>query len=228
MYDEHLRIIEALESERSEQRPAPQVQALPATAAVRIASGAELPDAVLHPLPQRPTDAQRLGIEVHSWIEELHRGLIGLAEEEALEEPSVPPDPGTVADMQARFRAMGFEDKRPLELPGGEPATEVPFTLKLGDDPARPQVIRGRIDAVYEHPDGALEIVDFKTGAAPEAAATDWGQLELYAEALRSLGLLPGEAILTFAFLRTGEARSRRYTPRGLDWLVSALAVASS
>ena len=225
-YDEHLRIIEALESERSVATPPPEPRAMPATAAVRIATGAESADAVLHPLPQRPTDAQRLGIEVHAWIEELHRGLIGLAEEEALEEASVPPDRATVTEMQSRFRGMGFEDKRPLELPGGEPATEVPFTLKLSPDPDA-RVIRGRIDAVYEAPDGTIEIVDFKTGAPPEPDATEWGQLELYAEALRALGLLDGEVLLTFAFLRTGEARSRPYTPRGLGWLTDALAVAA-
>jgi DNA helicase-2/ATP-dependent DNA helicase PcrA len=158
-----------------------------------------------------------LGVEVHSWIEELHRGLIGLAEEEALEEASLPSDRATVASLKDSFRAMGFETRTPYELSGGEPATEVPFTLKLSDD----LIVRGRIDAVYEQPDGTLEIVDFKTGATPDE--TDWSQLELYAEALVALGILQGECVLTFAFLKSGEPRSKRYTPRGLDWLRTAL-----
>jgi DNA helicase-2/ATP-dependent DNA helicase PcrA len=189
---------------------------------VRIAAGTETPDAVLNPLPQRPTEAQRLGIEVHSWIEELHRGLIGLAEEEALDEASLPSDRATVAALKDTFRTMGFESRTPYELSGGEPATEVPFTLKLSDE----LIVRGRIDAVYELSDGTLEIVDFKTGATPDE--TDWSQLELYAEALALLGILDGECALTFAYLKTGEPRSKRYTPRGLDPLRAALVGSAS
>jgi DNA helicase-2/ATP-dependent DNA helicase PcrA len=222
LLDEHLRVIEALRSHAGE-RPAPTVRrrALAATAAVRAASGAEELDAILHPLPQRPTQAQRLGIEVHAWIEELHRGLIGLAEEGEIDEASLPPDEATVNQLQANFREMGFETRRPFELPGGEPATEVPFTLKLGRDGEDLPAIRGRIDAVYESPDGTLEIVDFKTGAEP--GEPDFGQLELYAEALAALGILHGEAVLTFAYLRTGNKRTRTYVPRGLDWLARPL-----
>ena len=181
---------------------------------MRIAAGAESADAVLNPLPQRPTHAQRLGIEVHAWIEELHRGLIGLAEEDALDEASLLPDRETVAKLKARFVELGYEGREPFELPGGEPATEVPFTLKLADD----LVIRGRIDAVYPAPGGGLEVVDFKTGGVPDDP--DWGQLELYAEALAALGLVePGaEVTLTFAYLQADEPLpSRRYVPRGLD-----------
>ena len=156
---------------------------------------------------------------MHAWIEELHRGLIGLAEEDAVDEASLPPDRATVAGLKENFAALGFEDRRPFELPGGEPATEVPFTLKLTDS----SVVRGRIDAVYENADGTLEIVDFKTGFAPSEEDTDWGQLELYAEALAALGILQGEAVLTFAFLKTGQPRSQRYTPRGLDRLRDAI-----
>jgi DNA helicase II / ATP-dependent DNA helicase PcrA len=218
----HLRTIEALEAERITEPERQQRRALAATSAVRIASGKESEDVVLKPLPQRPTQAQRLGIEVHAWIEELHRGLIGLAEEDALDEASVPPDRETVTKLKARFVALGYEGRAPFELPGGEPATEVPFTLKLADD----LVVRGRIDAVYPTDEGPLEIVDFKTGAVPDEP--DWGQLELYAEALAALGLVDGgEVILTFAYLQADEpVPSRRYTPRGLDWLRTGLAAA--
>jgi DNA helicase-2/ATP-dependent DNA helicase PcrA len=223
-YEEALETIEALEREAVSATPTRRERrALPATAAVRIATGAESADAVLNPLPQRPTEAQRLGIEVHSWIEELHRGLIGLADEEALDEPSLPPDRETVARLKEHFRTMRFEDRSPYELPGGEVATEVPFTLKLAED----LVVRGRIDAIYEA-DGTLEIVDFKTGTPPAPEDTDWGQLELYAEAMRALGHLDGEAILSFAFLKTGELRTKRYAPQGLDRLRGALLTAGS
>ncbi len=223
LFAEHLRVIEALEADGSSEQPAPPIRrALPATKAVQAISGSGDLEEILHPLPQRPTEAQRLGIEVHSWIEELHRGLIGLAEEDALEEASLQPDRTTVADLQTNFRAMGFEERIPFELPGGEPATEVPFTLKLGED----SLVRGRIDAVYQQDDGSLEIVDFKTGTPPDE--TDWGQLELYAEALTVLGLAKGDVKLTFAFLRTREPRSKTYSPRGLGWVEKGLEAAEA
>ncbi|MEX0873995.1 MAG: ATP-dependent DNA helicase [Actinomycetota bacterium] len=219
LYAEHLGTIEALRRQDRPAEPPSRRRALAATAAVKAASGEAGVDIVMNPLPQRPTEAQRLGIEVHSWIEELHRGLIGLAEEDALDEASLSPDRKTVAALQANFKSMGFEDRRPFELPGGEPATEVPFTLKLHGD----VIVRGRIDAVYQLADGSLEIVDFKTGAVPELSETDWDQLKIYAEALAALGYVKGEVTLTFAFLKTGEPRSERYAPRGLSWLEDGL-----
>ena len=222
LHAEHLKTIDALRAPEEAEELPKQRRALPATTVVRAATGEESVESALNPLPQRPTQAQRLGIEVHSWIEELHRGLIGLAEEDALDEASLPPDRATVSTLQANFRSMGFEERQPFELPGGEPATEVPFTLKLSGD----ILVRGRIDAVYQLQDETLEIVDFKTGTPPEE--TDWGQLELYAEALTVLGLAKGDVKLTFAFLRTGDPRSKTYTPRGLGWVEEGLQAAEA
>jgi DNA helicase-2/ATP-dependent DNA helicase PcrA len=224
---EHVRVIDALRAHTGQaQPPPPKRRTFAATAAVRAAAGTEAIEEILHPLPQRPTEAQRLGVEVHAWIEELHRGLIGLAEEGEIDEASLTPDRATVAALKANFAALGFEKRVPFELPGGEPATEVPFMLKVptadGD-----VVVRGRIDAVYEAAEAkdggpSLEIVDFKTGMEP--ADIDWSQLELYAEALAALGLLDGDAVLTFAFLKTGTPQTKRYSPRGLAWLAEGLA----
>ncbi|HYZ90797.1 MAG TPA: ATP-dependent DNA helicase [Actinomycetota bacterium] len=216
LFAEHVTVIEALEAERAEEPPLRERRSLPATSAVRIAEGTSSLDDVLHPLPQRPTTAQRLGTEVHAWIEELHRGLVGLAEEEALDDASLPPDPETVELLKRNFLAQGYHERTPYLLASGEPATELPFTLKIGND-----LVRGRIDAVYAHPDGTIEIVDFKTGGVPE---TGFGQLELYAEALNVLGIVTGEVKLTYAYLRTGAEESRLYTPRGLGWLQGAFA----
>ncbi len=225
LYSEHMRVIEALEADATPEEAAPApLRALPATKAVQAISGADALEEILHPLPQRPTEAQRLGIEVHAWIEELHRGLIGLAEEDAFDDASLLPTPETVALLKKNFEDMGFADaamRRPFELPGGEPATEVPFTLKLSD--GFPP-IRGRIDAVYELADGSLEIVDFKTGVVPDISETDWNQLRIYAEALAALGYVKGEVKLTFAYLKSGEARSESYSAQGLGWVEEGMA----
>jgi DNA helicase-2/ATP-dependent DNA helicase PcrA len=79
---------------------------------------------------------------------------------------------------------------------------ELPFVLRRDGT-----VIRGRIDAVYELDGGGLEIVDFKTGKAPEIEGRTH-QLELYAEALRALDLVDedGDVRLTYASLGESEA----------------------
>ncbi len=211
LYRGHVDVIEALETEPEPEELEEHRRSMSATSAVRITEGGASLDDVLHPLPQRPTVAQRLGTEVHAWIEELHRGLVGLAEEEAMDEASLPPDRATVALLKANFKQMGFESRRPVILDSGEPATELPFTLKVGDD-----LIRGRIDAVYETEGGGIEIVDFKTGEVPESG---FGQLQLYAEALYALGIAEGKVKLTFAYLRSAKQDSDTYEPKGLDWL---------
>lgn len=218
LLDDHLRLLDSLgpgaeEGEASPGRPA----SLPATAAVRIAVGVTTVSDVVSPLPQRPTEAQRIGIEVHAWIEERARGLVGLAEEDALDETSLTPDRDTVEDLRESYLAMGYDERPLATLEGGEPMAELPFTLKVGET-----LVRGRIDAVFETDGGGLEVVDFKTGDAP--ADPDWGQLELYAEALAELGLADGEVTLTFAYLRPGQPVSKAYSPRGLGWLEEALA----
>src|SRR5262249_36006354 len=152
------------------------------------------------------TEEQRLGIALHSWIEERSRGLIGLAEEDAIDDASLRPDAATVEEMQRNYKALGYDERELFELPGGELATEVPFTLKLPSG----VLVRGRIDAVYRNEDGSLEIVDFKTGRTE----ADHAQLELYAEALSELGFITGECKLTMAYLRTGKAEPVTYTPR--------------
>jgi DNA helicase-2/ATP-dependent DNA helicase PcrA len=215
LYNEHLRAIEALTSEPVDEPPRPAHRSLAATAAVRIAMGKEQADAVFHPLPQRPTHAQRVGIEVHGWIEERGRGLLGVADEDALEETTAPSDRSTVAAMRENYAKLGYEDRRLFELSTGEPAVEVPFMLKLPSG----YLVRGRIDAVFVDDDGTLEIVDWKTGEAD----ADLSQLELYAEALAVLGYIDGPCKLTIAYLRSGRAEPVIYTPRGLDWLDSEL-----
>jgi DNA helicase-2/ATP-dependent DNA helicase PcrA len=80
---------------------------------------------------------------------------------------------------------------------------ELRFVLKVGD-----QLVRGRMDAVYENPEGGLEIVDFKTGTRMEHPELD--QLTVYAGALRKLNIALGDRLrLTYAYLSTGESLSR-------------------
>ncbi len=53
------------------------------------------------------------------------------------------------------------EPWKPMELPDGSPASEVPFEIKLTDTLG----LRGQIDMVMEWPDGSLRVRDYKTGS---------------------------------------------------------------
>lgn len=158
---------------------------------------------LIRPLPSRPTYARRLGTEVHRIIEERNRGISPFADETELDEPSALPPPSTpgepskIEQMLARFEELGYADRTIATLPSGEPMIELPFVMKTESG----QIIRGRIDAVYETEDGALEIVDWKTGMEFDAKPGD--QLEIYRAALAAAGV-PGSASLkiSYAFLK--------------------------
>jgi DNA helicase-2/ATP-dependent DNA helicase PcrA len=151
---------------------------------------------LVRPLPHRPTAARRLGTEVHRIIEERSRGMAPFPEEGELDEPSEITVPSRMAESLARWQER-YGGRTIASLPSGEPMIELPFTLKRDG-----KMIRGRIDAVYETDGGGLEIVDFKTGRRFERS-DGADQLEIYAEALRALGLVnEGQPLtLTYEFL---------------------------
>jgi DNA helicase-2/ATP-dependent DNA helicase PcrA len=75
---------------------------------------------------------------------------------------------------------------------------EAPFSLVLGA-----QVLRGRIDAVYDEPGGGFLLVDWKTGRADR---TDPLQLAVYRLAWAELHDLPLERVrAAFYLVRTDQ-----------------------
>lgn len=199
-------------------------QALSATSASSLAGSRITSSQLLRPLPEPPTAARRIGTEIHRWIEEQARGLIGLADEEALDFPSEHVEASTFKELRERFTQMGYPDRVLAKLDTGEPMAEIPFVMKVGE-----RLVRGRIDAVYESEgsDGGLEIVDFKSGKEIETPELD--QLLIYASALTEIGVgIEGPMTLTYAYLSTGKKVSRTIDAseaRGaIDRLASALA----
>jgi DNA helicase-2/ATP-dependent DNA helicase PcrA len=168
-----------------------------ATSWVRMQKGDLSAWDIARPVPSRPTAARRLGTEVHRMIEEKSRGVSAFPEEMEMDEPGeYVEDRSVMDDMLAKFEVQ-YAERKLAVLPSGEPMVELPFTLKKDG-----RIIRGRIDAVYETDDGGLEIVDFKTGQRFEPVPGEADQLELYADALRALGLTEETNIkLTYAFL---------------------------
>jgi DNA helicase-2/ATP-dependent DNA helicase PcrA len=141
------------------------------------------------PMPKRPSAAARFGTRFHAWVE------ARFGQQELFDPDELPGrgdlgigDEGDLASVIEAFEAGPFGDREPL-------AVEVPFGLVLGD-----QVIRGRIDAVYEEGDGYL-VVDWKTGEQP----ADPVQLALYRCAWADLaGCAVEDVRAAFVHVRSG------------------------
>ena len=110
--------------------------------------------------------------------------------------PSVGADPALVERATRNFAATRYAGLDP-------PDAEVPVVLRVGE-----WVISGRIDAIFRHLDGEVEVVDWKTGRPAEPAAGGLDQLGIYAVALRELGELP-EAGCLAAYCYLGGERPR-------------------
>ena len=168
---------------------------LSATSYVRLGRSDVTAWELIRPLPDRPTEARRVGTEVHRLIEEKARDVSPYPAENELDEPSAVIDRARIDELLANFEASGYSDRQLARLPSGELMVELPFTLKKNG-----HIVRGRIDAVYETDPAGLEIVDFKTGDRFEIDA-EHDQLTLYAEALRANGLLPDGSRITLTYL---------------------------
>jgi DNA helicase-2/ATP-dependent DNA helicase PcrA len=162
---------------------------------------------VVRPLPRRPSSNARRGHEIHRWIEIESMG------QQRLGDPEDPPDLSpeelaeraeghapaapTDADLKHAFRGSRFAAIRPRSV-------EQPFVIALEGG----YLVRGRIDAIFEHADGSWEIVDYKTGREPDAAdETARLQLAVYALAARKIwGVEPSMLKVTYFYLATGRA----------------------
>ena len=209
LIESHFADLEMIAAATSDEAPTePKVpDIISATSYVALENGDLQAWDLIRPLPSRPTYARRLGTEVHRIIEERNRGISPFADETEMDEPSAVPPPSTPGEpsklqqMIARFEELGYSDRTIAKLPSGEPMIELPFVMKTESG----QIIRGRIDAVYETDDGGLEIVDWKTGKQFASAKVD--QLSTYALALRGSDKSEEPPVkTTYIFLRESEA----------------------
>lgn len=218
----HRGVAAALVRSAEDARPvvAPEVslpRSVSATQVAGLLSKRITPGELARPLPRKPSEAARIGVEVHRWVEEQARGLTGLADEEAFDVPSAPLAAGRIRDLRESWLAMGYGQRRIARLDSGEPMAELPFVLKVGR-----KLVRGRIDAVYETDNGGLEVVDFKTGSPEDVDGVD--QLDLYAVALSRLGVkFQGPLTLTHCYLALRTSTSRTITRSEADAALAAV-----
>ena len=173
---------------------------------------------VVRPLPRRPSSNARRGHEIHRWIEIESMG------QQRLGDPEDPPDlspeelaeraEGAVAsgpsdaDLKRAFKQSRFASMRPRSV-------EQPFVIALEGG----YLVRGRIDAIFEHEDGSWEIVDYKTGREPDAGdETARLQLSVYALAARKIwGVDPSGLKVTYFYLAGGRAETIEATELTTD-----------
>ncbi|MEU1728842.1 UvrD-helicase domain-containing protein [Nonomuraea sp. NPDC005692] len=177
------------ERELNRRKPATVVE-LPAkltvSSLVTLATDpAELARRIRRPVPRKPAPLARRGTSFHKWLESRwdQQRLIDdfdLDPLEELEEADV-----RLAELQERFEESEWADRRPVDL-------EVPFETMIAD-----RLVRGRMDAVFELPDGGYEVVDWKTGVPPrgKAARTASVQLAAYRLAWSHLAGVPLEKV---------------------------------
>ena len=121
---------------------------------------AEVAASLRRPMPQRPFRATRLGTIFHSWVEERF-GLAGATEmvdalDTDLDELEGAVDAEQLAALQEAFERSEWATRVPVEV-----EREIHLPLDGG-------IVVCKIDAVYALPGDRFEVVDWKTGAAPD------------------------------------------------------------
>ena len=110
-------------------------------------------------MPEPPAPKVQRGTAFHAWLAERF-GQMRLIDAEELAEvfdsAEVAGDEAELAELKARFDAGEWGQRWPADV-------EVPFETRISD-----RLVRGRIDAIFDDaPDGAIDVVDWKTGRGP-------------------------------------------------------------
>ncbi|KAB1655105.1 ATP-dependent helicase [Pseudoclavibacter chungangensis] len=169
------------------------------------------------PMPQRPYRQTRLGTMFHTWVEHHFGGggggeLLdgGLLDVDPDDRALLGLDAGTAADtaalakLRAAFERTAWASRKPVEV---ERSIEVP----LGG-----HTLVCKLDAVFERADGVFEVVDWKTGRAPDGEDAAWErqlQLALYTLAYsryRGVDARRISAVLVYV-AESGEVREFRF-----------------
>ncbi len=138
------------------------------------------------PLPARPDPYARRGTAFHAWMEQRFGAdeLLDLDELPGAADEGAAPD-DILIDLRKRFEESEWADRQPLRV-------EVPFAITVAG-----VVVRGRMDAVFQDPDGRYDVVDWKTGRRPPAGrdAAAAVQLAAYRIAWAELAGVPVDRV---------------------------------
>lgn len=157
----------------------------------------ELARRIRRPVPIRPAPLARRGTSFHKWLESRwqQQRLIDDFELDPLFEEPEEADV-RLAELQASFEESEWAGRKPLDL-------EVPFETMIAD-----RLVRGRMDAVFQLPDGSYEVVDWKTGTKPTGRRARGASVQLaaYRLAWSHLVGVPVEQVgAAFHYVRSNE-----------------------
>jgi DNA helicase II / ATP-dependent DNA helicase PcrA len=197
--DEIARLLEEAARERSPEVEVPMPSSVSATALARLRDDpAGFAADRARPMPRQSSPAARFGTRFHAWVE------ARFGQQELFDPDDLPgrgdagiEDDADLKEVILAFEAGPFSTRQPH-------AVEAPFALVLAG-----QVVRGRIDAVYEEADRstgsgqAYLVVDWKTNAHQNA---DPLQLAIYRLAWAELRGIPVDQVrAAFFYVRSGE-----------------------
>lgn len=142
--DELERLLAEARRDRADEVLVPLPSSLSATALARLRDDPDrLAAELARPMPREPSASARFGTRFHAWVE------ARFGQQELVDPDDLPgradaeiDDDDDLRDLVALFEKGEFADRTPV-------AVEPPFALVLGG-----QVVRGRIDAVYDDPVG--------------------------------------------------------------------------
>jgi len=191
------RLLVEARRDRATEIEVPLPSSLSATALARLRDD---PDTFAHdlarPMPRPPSPAARFGTRFHAWVE------ARFGQQQLIDYDDIPGradadiDEAALKELVDAFTAGQFADRVPHSV-------EPPFALVLGG-----QVVRGRIDAVYETDDpstgsgqAGFLVVDWKTNRTENA---DPLQLAIYRLAWAELTGVPVEQVAAaFYYVRS-------------------------
>jgi DNA helicase-2/ATP-dependent DNA helicase PcrA len=187
------RLLAEARQDRSTEVVVPLPDALSATALARLRDDpAAFAADLARPMPRQPSPSARFGTRFHAWVEARfgQQGLFDPDDIAGRADAGIEDD-ADLKELIATFGAGQFAHRVPHSV-------EAPFALVLAG-----QVVRGRIDAVYDEGDGRFLVVDWKTNARQDADAL---QLALYRLAWAELCAVPVEQVrAAFYYVRSGE-----------------------
>jgi DNA helicase-2/ATP-dependent DNA helicase PcrA len=126
---------------------------------VELASDPEaLARKIRRPLPLPPNTFARRGTAFHGWLEHRFGGerLLEIDDLPGAADVDAAPDSDLEA-LQEAFERSAWADRMPFDV-------EVSFSADVDGI-----AVRGRMDAVFQEPDGSWTVVDWKTGSVPDS-----------------------------------------------------------
>ncbi len=198
-----------IEREFEQSLPTAQVDMPPVISASTLMRATQDPQALAldlaRPMPKVSSVAARRGTAFHEWVAASHQQLSLLPDWELAEDAQRAD--GDLTELIEGYRRTQYARMTPV-------ASETEVTVQIAG-----LTVRGIIDAVFRHPDGTWEVVDWKT---TRAQVSDPAQLAVYRLGwARRVGVAPEQVLTAFVYVR--DATIVRPQLPGLDTLAEML-----